>query len=724
MLLHPYDFRKARPVWEVGTACVMNRSVSFCTDIVLSDLPAGVPVCLAAAASCSFVLLVNGQFVAHGPARCAHGFFRVDEYELTPYLTDPVNRVCLRVAGYHVNSFAYLNQPSFLCAEITAGDRVLAATGSAGFTAYGVEERIRRVQRYSFQRTMVESYDLRPGAFAYESDPHVGGQPVGTEESVAGTFLYRDMPYSDNEVLRPLGVIRTGRMTYSDKTSYYNCREISGISDRFFGYRPEELDCASHVEVGRIDYDEGESVSLPADTVSLPADGWADLDMGRNYTGIWVLEVEAAGDGILYLTFDEVIHGSLNPFRMGTSNIIRIGVRAGRYRLVTAEPYVMRYLRLSAKDCAVTVRDLRLYHIAFPATHITARYNGADDAMRRIYDAAVETFRANTVDIYMDCPSRERAGWLCDSFFTSRVERTLTGRSDVERAFLQNFLLPEHFEFLPDGMLPMCYPSDHNDCTFIPNWAMWYGVEMGEYLERTGDCALIDSARGRLYALLTYFAPFENEFGLLEGLKSWVFVEWSKSNELVQDVSFASNMLYAKLLDTCGRMYGDRALTDKAGKLRRTILDMSMTESGFFCDNALRQDGRLVPTGERTESCQYYAFFCDIATPESHPWLWKTLVDDFGYDRAERGLYPEIYPANAFIGNYLRLDLLDRYGCREALYDNIKGYFTYMADRTGTLWENVGDYASCNHGFASHVLYWMDHLGLVAHDGSSAEAVL
>ena len=323
------------------------------------------------------------------------------------------------------------------------------------------------------------------------------------------------MPYSDNEILRPLRVIRTGHMRYSDKASYYDSREISAISDHFFGYRPEELDCASHVEVGRIDYDAGEETALPADVIPLPADGWADLDMGRNYTGVWALDIEAAGDGILYLTFDEVIHGTLNPFRMGTSNIIRIGVSAGRYRLTTAEPYVMRYLRLSAKGCAITVRDLRLYHIAFPATHITARFAGQDDAMHRIFDAAVETFRANTVDIYMDCPSRERAGWLCDSFFASRVERVLTGRSDVERAFLQNFLLPEHFAFLPDGMLPMCYPSDHNDRTFIPNWAMWYGVEMGEYLTRTGDRAFTDSARERLYALLAYFAPFENEYGLL-----------------------------------------------------------------------------------------------------------------------------------------------------------------------------------------------------------------
>ena len=106
MQLHEYSFRMAQPVWETGTAHTMNRTVSFCTDIPLSDLPAGQQIRLAAAASCSFVLLVNGQFVAHGPARCAHGFFRVDEYDLTPYLTAQVNRVCLRTAGYNVNSFS------------------------------------------------------------------------------------------------------------------------------------------------------------------------------------------------------------------------------------------------------------------------------------------------------------------------------------------------------------------------------------------------------------------------------------------------------------------------------------------------------------------------------------------------------------------------------------------------------------------------------------------
>ena len=140
----------------------------------------------------------------------------------------------------------------------------------------------------------------------------------------------------------------------------------------------------------------------------------------------------------------------------------------------------------------------------------------------------------------MDCPSRERAGWLCDSFFTARVAMDLCGHSTIEKNFLENFLLPDKFEFLPDGMLPMCYPADHNDGVFIPNWAMWFVIELQEYLVRSGDRELVDALKPKVFALLEYFKPFQNDDGLLENLSSWVFVEWSKANGFVQDVNYPS----------------------------------------------------------------------------------------------------------------------------------------------------------------------------------------
>ena len=89
----------------------------------------------------------------------------------------------------------------------------------------------------------------------------------------------------------------------------------------------------------------------------------------------------------------------------------------------------------------------------------------------------------------------------------------------------------------------MCYPADHYDGVFIPNWALWFVVQLEEYLERSGDRATVEALKERVLDLFEYFEPFRNEKGLLEKLASWVFVEWSKANQFVQDVNFPSNIV-------------------------------------------------------------------------------------------------------------------------------------------------------------------------------------
>ena len=62
---------------------------------------------------------------------------------------------------------------------------------------------------------------------------------------------------------------------------------------------------------------------------------------------------------------------------------------------------------------------------------------------------------------------------------------------------------------------------------------------------------------------------------------------------------------------------------------------------------------------------------------------------------------------NAFIGNYLRIELLYRNGMYGEVIKNIIDYFLPMAEETGTLWENEKPTGSCNHGFASYVIRWL-----------------
>ncbi len=95
--------------------------------------------------------------------------------------------------------------------------------------------------------------------------------------------------------------------------------------------------------------------------------------------------------------------------------------------------------------------------------------------------------------------------------------------------------------------------------------------------------------------LLDYFKPFQNEDGLLEKLTGQVFIEWSKSNDYVQDVSYPTNMLYAAALGAVGRMYNLPPCTEQAESIRKVIRAQSY-DGEFFVDNAVRQRGKLVAT--------------------------------------------------------------------------------------------------------------------------------
>ena len=160
-------------------------------------------------------------------------------------------------------------------------------------------------------------------------------------------------------------------------------------------------------------------------------------------------------------------------------------------------------------------------------------------------------------------------------------------------------------------------------------------------------------------------------------------------------------------------MYDAPELIRQAEAVRDVVRRQSY-DGAFFVDNALRKDNGLEVTRNRSEVCQYFAFYFDVATPESHPELWRKLRDEFGPDRAETKAHPEIHAANSFVGNMLRFELLSRYGRCQQILDESIDYLLYMAERTGTLWENVHANASCNHGFASHIVHtlYRDVLGL------------
>lgn len=716
MLAKEYTFCKAKPIWQTGCTKQINKTLIFKTTV--DNIKNAT---LSLACSTSYILYINGKFVATGPARTAHGYHRVDQFELDSYFTENNNIISIHVTGNYAPAYSIARNEAFFCGEVIANGNVLAATDPDGAAWRCVDDpgRVQKVHKYSEQRLSSEVYRLSPATQLIDTD-YSAGNDVSLQLVESGTFIQREVYYADYEPLQPKKLLSQGTFTlqdpdglkmpiYYDQSSYET--DIGKYKVPIIGYplEDQEFDYAMHAK--RILCQPSPVTADITSSIKLNENCYTDLDLGCNYTGLIRLNVHADTKTTLYVMFDELLddQNQINITRLSCINLVVWELEPGDYCLTTAEPYTLKYMRIACVEGSCTITDPMLLRVSFPK--INKKLISQDSKLQMVYDAAVETFRQNVYDVYMDCPSRERAGWLCDSYFIARAEYALTGNALVERAFLANFLLPESIPNVPTGMLPMCYPAEIPRVRFIPNWAMFFILELEEYLERTGDTEFIQSAKPKMIALLSYFRQFENEYGLLENLDGWVFVEWSMANKLTAGVNFPSNMLFARVKRALAKLYNMPELYAEADEMDRNILKLSQ-DGLFFCDNALRQDGKLVLSGEHTEVCQYYAFFCGTITPESHPDLWKTMVEEFGPQRSDA--YPEIHSANTFIGHYLRLEIFHRYCLKENVLENIVGYFHYMAEKVGTLWENKTPHASCCHGFTSCVTYWLDKFGMLS----------
>ncbi len=703
-----YKFRSAVPVWEKGKETEKNISLIFRAVIEGND-----EIKLSITSHSRYQIFVDGVFYAAGPARAGHGFYRVSEYTLKNELSDKKSVITIIAAGYNVNSFYLLDMPSFLCAEIERNGEVICATGRYGFEAARYLNRIQKTPRYSFQRPFTECYIYDAYYDLFMTDPDTKLTEVEIAETESKNFIVRNSPYALYTERKVKEIISKGILIPDKDRRYFTDRSLTGIDDTLKGFTEKELDASPVNELYAYKTQIMEDGGYGMESVSLGINCCCIYDMGQNNTGYIRLSLTAEHDTVIYAVFNEILPDGKcpDPGKDSCQNVIKWAIQGGRtYDFVSFEPYTFRYIQIISMYAPTLVTNVSLYEECYPETKLTNIVKQDSEPLQKIYDAAVSTFRQNATDIFMDCPSRERAGWLCDSFFTARVEKELTGESLIEHDFIENFIIPEKFSHIPDGMLPMCYPGDHPDGCYIHNWAFWFVLQLRQYLERSGDRELIDAAKERVYKLLDFSATYENADGLLQNIDSWIFVEWSEANNFVRDINYPSNMLYSLVLDAVAELYEDKALNEKAQKLRKTIIEKSF-DGEFFCDNAvLDENGVAVRTTNRSETCQYYAFFSKTATKEAFPELYEKMFTVFGPDRNPEETYPDIHVSNAFIGNYLRLYILFEDGEYDKLLGEIEKFFLPMAEKTGTLWENMTDYASCCHGFSSHVSLWLNQV--------------
>ena len=384
-------------------------------------------------------LYINGETVMHGPARTAHGYCRVDELDITELLIDGINHIAVEVVAYN-RAWGGYNQYSndstledgLFIAEIEGDGDILTATGDDGWQVCEITARARRGDRISHCRGCEEIYFLNDDYYLWKLGygEFVPVEALPSHDSP--TYLRHDAltPTLAESVLTDLVEFGTARIDREKQLSPFFYEVNSPVYNTLTEH--PLADCRRTVEsdtgLVRVERLEDGCHFSPVDT----EDYFGLWDGKESRVGFIRLSVTCEKAGIIDLIHSELLktNGRI-PYHFNI--VTRLHVSAGLNEITTIEPSLSRYMQIVFRGVGeATVHNLSVLDYAYPDEH-RAAFLCSDDNVNRLYAAAKKTLLLNTLDIFMDCPDRERGGWLCDSLWTGRAASLMLGDNRVER---------------------------------------------------------------------------------------------------------------------------------------------------------------------------------------------------------------------------------------------------------------------------------------------------
>lgn len=352
-------FTNAKPIWMNNQEKELNSNCCF-----KASFKKAFNMSLHITGSSSYKVYLNGKLLCVGPARAAHGFFRVDEIPLND-LND-INYLYIIAAGYNTFSYWLVNQPAFLQAEIFSENTSVIYTGR-DFLVRNYNERIRKVSRFSYQRTFSEIYNFLNNDNADFIEPSIVN---------GGKLLNRNVSYPTYELINSL-LIEAGSFIIENKTPIEN----TWLNIKALKVFPlEEIKDVPANDVQLFTYYKGEIKN------NLKEKEYAVFDLKHAETGFIKITCEVKEKATLYVIFDEMNINYNNPAlpidvkfdRNGCVNIIKYYANKGSFTHSSYEPYTARFVKVVVESGEILSLNIQLIKYENPDTNRYLACNGGN----------------------------------------------------------------------------------------------------------------------------------------------------------------------------------------------------------------------------------------------------------------------------------------------------------------------------------------------------------
>jgi alpha-L-rhamnosidase len=474
----------------------------FRREISVSPIPAHFWVHVSA--DNRFLLHVNGEYAAEGPARGDLFHWRFETLDLAPLLQP--GRNVLAAVVWNFGELAPVAQMSHRTGFLMQGDTEAEAAVNTG--------KGWQVRQESGRATLGHE-----GAGGYYA--------AGPAEKIDGRVLdwSWDQPGADSsgwEAPRLLGPAAT-REAEDAPTQW----EL--VQDSLPPMEHRLVDAGLPVRVEGM----ASTPAFPAAPLEVPANSHIKLllDHRTLQTAYPELTMSGGRDAEIRLTYSEALYdaqgnkGNRNEIAGRDIEGIRDQFISGGQASAVFQPLwwrTWRYLQIevTTKSESLKLESLRAWFSAYPFTD-NVKVAGDIRDLDRVWQTGWRTARLDAHETYMDAPYWEQLQYVGDTRIQALISYVVSGDARLARQAITNI----DDSRTPEGITESRYPSGLPQ--FIPTFSLLWVNMLHDYWMYVDDLPLVKETVPHTRTVLDWYAAHLRPDGLLGQVRWWEFADWT-----------------------------------------------------------------------------------------------------------------------------------------------------------------------------------------------------
>lgn len=659
--------KKAMWIWTTENVSHHHEMVAFRKRFVLEQIPETYPV--EVCADSRYVLLVNGKYVAAGPARGKASERYLDTIDLAPYLHLGENILYAEAVHYAETP---LTRNTFsggpISVETTAVGGFLLKDSGALELSTDVDWECGAVEGHSFIKCSedfiylgyTDQRDYRcktvfhPAAVRYNSELYIMG-------GLANIWTLSPRPIP---------------LPYEQQERFIGAKYCVGIEEQV-----AQLLLKSDTPV----------VVPPHTAVRFLA------DPGLYKTAFPYATLEGGAGAELRFRYtekfkDKHLQDYLNSGSF-PDELMDVFVLDGQNREI--RPFLYRAFRyivveIQTKDEPLVLSALGCYRTGYPLS-VTGRYTASEQTYTEVWKTSLNTLECCMYETYMDCPYYEQMQYAMDTFLEILYTFQVSADDRLARKAIDDFARSQ----LYTGMFPCTAPSGFTQ--IIPGFSIYWILMLHTHYRYFGDTAFIARYVPELEKLLSFYVQhISSETGLIENTGYWQFVDWVNEWERGCPSGKEDNYIYSMMISFAFRLASD--LYAVLGDLLRSHTYMTYADSLNVCLNLCAWD----------ENEQLYLDAPDSKMHSQHAQLWAVLADVCTGQRTVDILKKTLdgpYSKVSYCMSYFLFRALEKVGLYEHTRELLVQWQQFVTDGATTYPEDPVTQRSECHAWGSVPLY-------------------